>query len=365
VTEMNVSRLVLISGSDHYAIRREASKRLTALCGEPPEHNPKLEIIHGDGGDGENKKNPEQCLDMVVESINTPPFLDPNKVIWLKRLDFSKVAKTKSAERLVAAIKAGIPEDITLVMDGTGMDRRSALFKTCQKHGEIVFLEKINVSDREWEKNVRVSVLEACRARGVNIAPDAAAFVAETCGADSGRAVSEIDKLAAYAAPRAAITLDDCKAVCSATPEAAAWAFSDALTKRNLRGALDALDILYDKADRHIGMLITVSNAFLNMISIRVDGERLAIPRDAQYARFKSALEGARPEIKERMRGNPIFSSHPYKAWMLFSCAARFDEAKLARALTSVLEANKQMVSGGCDERIILETLTSQICGTA
>jgi len=275
------------------------------------------------------------------------------------------VVKTKAAERLVAELKKGLPDDVTLVMDGPGIDRRSAFFKTCQKHGEIVFLAKIDVADREWDKNVRIVVLEACRENGVDIAPDATAFVAETCGADSGRAVSEVEKLVAYASPRKVITIDDCKAVCSATPEAAAWAFSDALTKKDLRAALDALDILYDKVDRHIGMLITVSNAFLNMISIRVDAERLAIAPGAGYPRFKSALENARPEIKEQCRGNPIFSSHPYKAWMLFGCAAKFSETELSNALTAILDANRQMVSGGGDERIILETLTSEICGGA
>ena len=363
----------MISGSDHYAIRREASKRLVALCGDPPENDARLEVIHGDGAappqadsvfaKSESKRSPEQCLDALVESIRTPPFLEPSKVIWLKRLDFSKVAKSKASERLTAELKNGIPEDIQVVVDGPGIDRRSALYKAFQKHGEVVFLEAVSLSDREWERSVRGIVLDACRERGVEIAPDAAAFVAETCGADSGRAVSEVDKLAAYVSPRKTILIEDCKAVCSATPAAAAWSFSDALTKRGLKAALDALDILYDKENRHIGMLITVANAFQNMISIRVDGERLSIPPNAQYPRFKSALENARPDVKERLRGNPIFKSHPYKAFMLYSAASKFGEAELAMTLTYILEANRQMVSGGCDERIILETLASKICG--
>ncbi len=351
--------LILITGSDDYAVRREATQRLVALCGEPPEANPKLEVIHGDS----NTSN-ENCFRELVASINTPPFLEASKVIWLKKVDFAKELKTnKNVEELTAEIKKGLPDDVVVVMDGTGMDRRSSLFKACKKYGEVIFHERLDSSkSRDWERNVRAKVMEVCHQLGVDIAPDAASFMAETCGTDSGRAVSEAEKLAAYVSPRKIITMEDCKAVCSATPEAAGWAFSDALAKRSMDDALRALDILYSKTDRHIGMIILLSRTFIDMAGIWADAGKLSIPANAQYQRFKSATEHADTELKEQLRGHAILSMHPYRAWMLFSNASKFGDVKLASILTDILHTNREMVSGGCNERILLETLAAKIC---
>ena len=38
----------LISGNEDYAVKERANEMMRALCGDPPDDNPSLEIIRGD-----------------------------------------------------------------------------------------------------------------------------------------------------------------------------------------------------------------------------------------------------------------------------------------------------------------------------
>ena len=259
-------------------------------------------------------------------------------------------------------LKAGVPDDILLIMDGLGLDRRSALFKACQKIGEIHHFVKVDTKDREWEQNIRAKVQQACQDRALSIAYDATEFLSETCGTDTGRVVSEIDKVAAFAYPRTNITIDDCRAICSITPEAAGWAFANALGDRNLEKSLKALNTLFNNKSFGITVLHSVIGLFKDFISIKTASQKLSIPPNINTRGFQSALASIHPQLKESMGNHMILKMHPYRAWMLFSQARTFQDAKLAGILTELLKVNQQLVSGGCDQRIALELLAVKIC---
>ncbi len=46
----------LISGNEDYAVKERANEMMRALCGDPPDDNPSLEIIRGDSD------NEKACL---------------------------------------------------------------------------------------------------------------------------------------------------------------------------------------------------------------------------------------------------------------------------------------------------------------
>ena len=355
-----MTNLFIISGNDEFTIRKKATEVLESLCGTQPEENPNVEIVHGDS----TELKPHDMINEIIGSINTPAFFGDKKIIWLKRFDFSNKTNNlkESVAQLVNILKKGVPEDIILVMDGKGMDRRSALFKACQKAGEVHHFEKIDLKNRDWEQSVRAKVMAECQQRGYSIAPDAAAFLTETSGTDAGRVVSEIEKLTAFVYPRNNITIEDCKSICSITPEAAGWAFADAVGEKNLVKSLDTLNVLFNNKSYGVQVLYSVIGRFQEMISIKTAAQKLEVPPRAQYTAFKSRIENIHPQIKESLKGHTILKMHPYRAWMLFAQSAKFADAKLAEILTELLKVNKQLVSGGCDERIALELLAAKIC---
>jgi len=357
-----MANLFLISGTDQFLIRQKATALLERLAGSVPEENPNLEIIHGDSQD----LKPPELIRSVVVSINTPAFFGDSKIIWLKRLDFSAASKTKGGkeaiDELLKTLKGGLPDDITLVLDGIGLDRRSALYKTCQKAGEVHFFVKTDVQERKWAENIRVIVHNTCSEMGLTIAPDAAAFLAETSGTDTGRAVSEVHKLAAFIHPRTAITLEDCRAICSITPETAGWTFAEALVNKNLSGALDALNTLFNNKSYGVQVLYTVINRFQDMINIKTAAEKLGIPPNISVDGLKSRLMNVHPRQKEDLKGHMILKAHPFRVWNLYKQANTFTDKQLAGILTEILTVNRQLVSGICDSRLALELLAVKIC---
>jgi DNA polymerase III delta subunit len=356
------SNLYTISGNDEFTIRQKATEVLEALCGTPPEDNPNLEIVHGDS----TEMKPNDMINEIINSVNTPAFFGDSKVIWLKRFDFTQISKSNVMKEvtgnLVDILKAGVPDDVILVLDGTGLDRRSALFKACKQSGEVHHFEKIDLKNRDWEQSVRAKIMSECQQRGYSIAPDAAAFLTETSGTDVGRVVSEIDKVTAFIYPRNNITIDDCKSICSMTPEAAGWAFADALGEKNLVKAMDTLNVLFNNKSYGVQVLYSVIGRFQEMVSIKTAAQKLAIPPRAQYSGFKSRVENIHPQLKDSLKGHTILKMHPYRAFMLFAQSAKFADAKLAEILTHLIKVNRQLVSGGCDERIALEMLAIKIC---
>ena len=369
-----MGKIHLITGGDEYAVKNKARDIITGLCGKDFESNPCLEIIHGDSDD----MKPVQALGLIIESAATPAFLGSAKTIWLKNLDFEKISKGKDADDpkekeelekkmkpFLAFLEAGLADDTGLVMSIFSVDRRSKFFKACQKSGEIHFFEKIDVTSKDWNDKLRYLIHDTCRKNGIRISEDAVAFVSETAGVDVGRVQSEMDKLFAYVSPNTAISLADCKKICSRTPEMAAWSFSEALTAKNLSEAIETLNILanMDNKSQEMKILYMAMKNFQDMVKTKAVCRKLGIRSGASQNEFNSKLQNVPPDLRLEIKDDSIFKLHPYRAWKVFSSSENFSDKELARILTEILKANKSLVSGAFSPRMELEALAIKICG--
>jgi DNA polymerase-3 subunit delta len=87
---------------------------------------------------------------------------------------------------------------------------------------------------------------EAAR-RGFELEPDAARLLAERLGDGTARLATELDRLALWADPGAAVTRADLEAMVADTSEEAAWALSDAIVDRDPAAAVAAAERLADQ----------------------------------------------------------------------------------------------------------------------
>ena len=362
-----MGKLYLITGSDEYASKSKAREIIISLCGKDYESDPCLEIIHGDN-DG---IKPVQAISMIVESLSTPAFLGAKKTVWLKNLDFEKISKLKDSEEFeeimesfTDALKKELPGDTDLILSILSVDRRSALFKACQKSGEVHFFEKVDIMSKDWNEKLRSVIYESCRDNKVRISEDAVAFVSETASVDAGRVKSELQKLFAYITPRNEISLADCKDICSRTPETAGWSFSNALGERNLKEAIGILNVFVnmDSKNPEMKVIYAVMNHFQDLIKIKAAAQKLSIRPRSQYNDFSSKVQSASPEVKNSMNDNTIFKLNPYRAWKIFESSERFTDKELASIISEVLEVNKALVSGATVPRMELEALAIKIC---
>lgn len=367
----------LISGNEDYAVKERANEMMRALCGDPPDDNPSLEIIRGDS---DNEKAP-QVLDKLLLSLDSPAFFSSEKIVWLKHfLKFDEAfsepstkKKPSRIDRLTAFLQEGIPADITLVIDGPGLDRRKAFYKIASaacgsSGGKLEWFEKADPKTRNFKQMLARRIQSIVMDRGKRIEDAAAVFLADTIGADEARLGTEIEKLLTYAGNNPVVTFADCREVCSRATETLAWEFSSALVERNVRKALELIPNIMEHLEQDRGaskpeivLIYSVMSEFRNLATVKCEGVKLGIPEDASsdyFYRMNERYKQSPPPVK-----SPLFSLHPFRAYKAWENARRFTDRELVLAFRALVEANRAIVSSGGNARIALELLTIRIAG--
>lgn len=365
----------LFSGDDDVAVKTAARELVARFCGSEPEQCPELEIIAGDTDDSKDRK-PEHIIGDLLNALRTPPFLTADKKIWLKHFNyFDKLqeagAKTPLAlvtAELLEFLKAGVPEEVTLVVDGLGIDQRKAFFKTCKAipGAEINFYKKARLEDKDkkgYAESQSEKIKAVCTRLGKKIDFRSIEFLVATVGTDTGRLLNEIEKVACYVGDRENIAMADCRAVCSRTAEALGYEFGNALLERDTSGALELIDTLIEqmKAQRDSGgameltLLSSAVRSFQELIKVRCAAAELGVKGNIGKGFFDSIR-------KEDYPGNYLAGLHPYRAFMLCQRAFSFSPGNLAEILEDILRANRALVSGGGESRMVLEQLVLKIC---
>ncbi len=364
----------LISGNEDFSIKERANEFVRSLCGEIPEENPALEIIRGD-----TDEKAAVILDKVLAAIETPSFLSPEKIIWLKHCSkFDDAAAEPSTKKkpsrldlLSAVLKEGIPADVTLIIDGI-LDRRKTFYKLCEKvcvssGGKLEWFEKADVKSKGYLPNLTRRIKEiALNSGGKRMNEDAAAYLAETVGGDIARLSSEVEKLIAYAGENRVITLEDCFQICSRATETISWEFASALSERNAKKALELIPgILETMASQgssssspEIALLAGVHGEFQRLLAVRCEGIRYKIPEHASPDYFSDLISRGKTEQLEGI----LFTLHPYRAFKMWGNAVRFKDKDFVQAFQAILNASRGMVTGS-NPRMELENLVLAVTG--
>lgn len=368
-------QLHIFSGNDDFSIKENAAKLIRKLCGDSPEDNPALEIIRGDS----DTEKYDELLDQLINSVTTPPFLTPDKIIWLRHFNkfedaFSEPSDKKRKSRLdhiAGLFKEGLMDNITVVIDGPGIDRKRVFYKTCAAvcqdgGGTMNWFEKIDPKARDFGASMTRKVQEMCAESGKKISPDAATFLAETSGGDLPKLRNELDKLFAYTAGCPEITLPDCHAVCTVTPEALSWEFSGALAERNAAKAISLIPGIISTLEQgssgkvELAILGAVSSEFKKLLTLKCEGERYSIPNNASPAYFENLFA----DLKSKGVKNSFVSLHPFRAFKMWGNVKRFSPPEMADVFDAIFEANRAIVTGS-DARRCLESLAIRIAGRA
>jgi DNA polymerase III delta subunit len=364
-----MAKLYLISGDDEFAIKTRSREIVMSLCGESPEDNPDLEIIKGDS----DEMKPEDILCALLGALRTPPFLSADKKIWLRHFQYfdkilavsAKDSIKKMVSELTDFIKEGIPDDIILLIDGPGIDQRKAFFKACKAvpDSEVQFFKKTSMGDRGFAENQRRLIMDICAQAGKQIDQTAVFYLSETISGDSGRLKNELEKVFCYAGEAERITIKDCKAVCSATPEAMSWDFANALVDRNMPDALRLVNTLVKQlsAERsgnlELSLLSQATRTFQEMIKTKNAMAEINAPKRVGKSYFSTISQS----VKQNFPDNILLKMHPFRAYKVCESASRFSDRELAQTLNAILDANRKLVSGAGKPRIILEQLITQI----
>ncbi|MBO7328773.1 MAG: DNA polymerase III subunit delta [Lentisphaeria bacterium] len=351
----------IISGDDDFARKQRARETamMAANC-EDPENSDVTEIIQADLPE----LKPEQIAERFLTALQTPPFLAPQKFVWLRHypdLDqWSSDHLSAMLKDLVDFLQNPLPPELTVLIDGPGVDKRKVLWKNLSKAGvKIEILSTAKSTDRNFAENRRNILNDFARSTGKRISADAIAYLTEVIGGDSGTLANELEKLASYSGNSPEITIDDCRAIVSRTPEAVIWEYTDAIQNGRKNEALNTLALLSSQHEpgMELKLIYMLSNAYQKSLNCRLAMQELGIRHPTP-----AAFENLSQEIKAKYPNNPLIKLHPFRAYKMCEAAAKLDGASLAAKLTLIRNANRALVSGGGDAGIILEQLTLKLC---
>ena len=348
-----MAELHVISGDDDFARKERARQRVAALLGGGIDGNPALEIVAGDGD-----AKPDEVASELLSVLRTPPFLEPHRVVWLRHFDeldrFGDAkpgsAFAEAAEMLCAKER---PDDTDIVLDGRALDLRKSFAKKLKAAGAVLeSCATARPNDRNQAAFRKRGVEDFFAAEGKRIDGDGCQYLLDTIGGDSGTFRMELEKLLAYVGDAERVTLADCRAIASRTPEALGWEFSDAINNGKLALALEILGQLLDSGVFELQILGTLASDCQKMVQTRLAMKELKITR-VNPRTFDSIPE----DVRAAAPGNPLLKLHPYRAFKLCEGAARMSEAELARRLRRIRDAGRTLVSSNTDKRLVLEQL--------
>ena len=366
----------IILGTDDVAIKDAANAKILDLCGPAPEENESLEIIRGDS----DTLNAMEILDSLINTMTTPPFLTPEKIIWLKHFNkfdeafaetvgTGKKKKNTRLETVAELWKEGLPAGITVVFDGIGLDRKRSFYKVAAAIGKtepntFTWFDKIDPKAKNFEAEVILRAGEFAEAEGIQMTRDASSFLARSTGGDLLLLKNEIKKLAAYIGGSGKVSLDDCHAVCTATKESLVWEFSSALAERDIQramtlipGILLSLEQGSSSGNAELAVLSSTANEFKRLMDLKCAGAKYAFPKNPGSNFFYATVE----DQKSKGNNDPIFSMNPYRLFKMWENASRFKDEEFADIFDALFTANRAMVTGAGEPRLVLENLVMTI----
>lgn len=233
--------LHVIIGEDDFLVGETAKKVIGDGVG--------LEVI-----DSMNSSNADLQLKDIREadaSFSTPPFLDPKKVTWWKNVHFlpgggKKGASEEVKEALEKFAKklseSPLQENQHFILSGPHLLKTSVFAKTLATAAEMV----VFAAEKPWEaaKNAAVRVIDLAKEMGLSFAPGVAEKFVSVVGTDTRSLMSELGKMRDYLGNEKPTI--DAAAVAEITSqgfgvEPVVWDVTDAIGKRDLNAALEAM----------------------------------------------------------------------------------------------------------------------------
>ena len=352
-----MGQFYLIYGNDEQAVKKKAS----AIAGKFTADDSGLcdiEVVNGDSG------KYEEILEEFISNLQTPPFLTPQKVVYLRYFPYADKLSGNSDDLTAKAIDLLInpDENIHVIIEciQNAPDMRKSNAKKLKNTATVEICDSIKTTDKNFQAVRSEAIKDRLMAEGKTVAPDALKFLIDTLGSNSGVLDNELDKLCTFMGRDIKIlTLDICRSLCARTPESVIYFFTGALLEKNLKAALSSLADLIQSGEAEIRIMASVSNSITDLVKSRNAAAELSLdPNRIHPGTFNSIPQ----DVKERFPNNPLLKMHPFRAFKVCENAIAWSPENLAKVLKIASDANLALVSGNGNPRMVLEQMVLKIC---
>lgn len=320
------------------------------------------DVIEGVADDSEHAF---QICAQTIEAIQTLGFFGGAKVVWLKAASFLGDDRTGGAERtktgvenLLEVLKAGVPDEVQVLISAKAVDKRRAFYKWMQKHSELNVFDKIDVSKDGWEEQVAALVMRRAKDCAVSFQDDALDLFVQLAGEDTRQIGNELEKLVLYVGQEAQVTVEDVRLMVPPSRKGVIWEISRAIERGEAARAVELIDAQLEKGESAIGLMrAAITPTVRNLFYARLALDAGAAPG---YG-FAKSLEKLPPEKKAVF---PKKKDGGINAWGLSQAAGKVGRRslkKMRKSLQDCLNADKALVTTGLDHRLVLHRLVVEL----
>ncbi|MFH1523531.1 MAG: DNA polymerase III subunit delta [Chloroflexota bacterium] len=207
--------IILLHGNDEFAIAEHIEK-LCAGLGDPSTAD--MNIAHFDGGAGVD-------FETLYTAINAAPFLAPRRVVALVH-PFSVFNSPDGRKKLIKLLEEAPTTTTLALVEHQEFKRDHWLLKWVAQAGPRAGVHVYSLPKR-WEMPRWIE--SEAKKQGGQIAPDAAARLAEKIGEDTRIAAQELTKLLTYVNFERPVTLADVEKVSIVSAQGNVFELVDAL----------------------------------------------------------------------------------------------------------------------------------------
>jgi DNA polymerase-3 subunit delta len=299
-------------GEEDY-LREEAAQRVVHAFLDPATRDFNFDQLRG----------ADTPAEQLASLLATPPMMAEYRVVVLREAQ----GLSNKAREAVEDAARNPPAGLILVVAATiPSGSRAKFYSNLQSAATSVEFAAVDPMDLPgWLTE------HAREAHGMELEIGAARALAAAIGSQLGVLASELDKLAAFAAGRPAITLDDVRAVGGYIPRVDRWAWFDLIGERRFEEALRLLPPLLESGESGVGLVIGATT---------------------QLLRVALAVAGGREALEKQLK--------PYQRWLANRVqpqARRWSQEEVDRALTELLRTDRLLKSASLNDRQAMEEL--------
>lgn len=316
-------------------------------------------------------------------------------------------AATDVQKDVEQAAVAGFPKGHFLLITTDYVDRRRSLYKVLAEKGTIIDC-KVPSGERAAERSEQEAVIREILGRrlakaGKRMDREAIALLVEKTGTELRLLAGNLDRLIDFAGDREQITLEEVELLLQRTRQDPLYAFTNAVTDRNLSQSLFYVDSLIGGGviDHPLPLLAAIVNQIRKLLVVKdfVGSQMGGVWRPSlSYPLFQKhvypvvqdfdkhladRIEGWRRSVEKgpveeatgkskkgkqkKGSSSDLFLTRParspYPLFKLFVKSDRFTREELVRALETLAEADARLKQSGTDGKLVLEQVLFRICG--
>ncbi|PKN35453.1 MAG: DNA polymerase III subunit delta [Deltaproteobacteria bacterium HGW-Deltaproteobacteria-19] len=301
-----------------------------------------------------------------AEAARELPSWLPRLLEMCERTGMSTSASADGAGRLEDFFRAGLPEDVCLILTAPAADRRMRLFKIISEKSRVLTFASVKGEARQ-RQSLAKSVEDLLTGTGKKLTGDALLAVGRKTGFQLRESLKMVEKLIAYVGDRAVIEAGDVEEAVGKTKEDTVFDLTTALAARDLSRCLLTLDELFLRGEAPVFILSMVAREIRNLrhaaALIRSGKLPSAYRAEMEFHDFQRAVYPAlRAGDASSAQEAGIRSQHPYVIYLALRNARSFSVGDLEGWISDLAAMDLSLKSTACSPRHMLERFLIRVC---